>query len=78
MVRLARTGVCRELGARYPIFDFSHPPDVIVSLADAGGLGVLGLACELPEGIPVIIAEARQRLAGEPYSIDLMLPAGVP
>ncbi|MEM5311593.1 nitronate monooxygenase [Paraburkholderia sp. JHI869] len=78
MVRLGPTAICRELGARYPVFGFSHSPDVIVALAQAGGFGVLGLAREMPDDIAPIIAEVEKRLAGKPYGIDLMLPAGVP
>jgi NAD(P)H-dependent flavin oxidoreductase YrpB (nitropropane dioxygenase family) len=78
MIQLGPTTICRELGVRYPIFGFSHSPDVIVALAEAGGFGVLGLAREMPEEIPAIIAEVEERLAGRPYGIDLMLPAGVP
>jgi NAD(P)H-dependent flavin oxidoreductase YrpB (nitropropane dioxygenase family) len=78
MATLGPTAICRELGARYPIFGFSHSPDVIVALAEAGGFGVLGLAREMPEDIGPIIADVERRLAGRPYGIDLMLPAGVP
>ncbi|WP_321948703.1 nitronate monooxygenase [Paraburkholderia sp. J10-1] len=78
MVRLGPTAICRALGARYPVFGFSHSPDVIVALAEAGGFGVLGLAREMPDDIAPIIAQVERRLAGKPYGIDLMLPAGVP
>ncbi|WP_028219141.1 NAD(P)H-dependent flavin oxidoreductase [Paraburkholderia oxyphila] len=78
MARLGPTAICRELGVRYPIFGFSHSPDVIVALAEAGGFGVLGLAREMPQDIAPLIAEVERRLAGKPYGIDLMLPAGVP
>jgi NAD(P)H-dependent flavin oxidoreductase YrpB (nitropropane dioxygenase family) len=78
MMHLAATPICRELGAHYPIFGFSHEPDVIVALAEAGGFGVLGLAREMPDEIPQIIEQIEARLAGKPYGIDLMLPANVP
>ncbi len=78
MMRLGATAICRELGVRYPIFGFSHEPDVIVALAEAGGFGVLGLAREMPGEIPRIIEDIESRLGGKPYGIDLMLPANVP
>jgi len=78
MMRLAATPICRDLGVRYPIFGFSHEPDVIVALAEAGGFGVLGLAREMPHEIAQIIERIEVRLAGKPYGIDLMLPASVP
>lgn len=78
MMRLCATAICRELGVRYPIFGFSHEPDVIVALAEAGGFGVLGLAREVPQHIPEVIRNIESRLAGKPYGIDLMLPQHVP
>ncbi|WP_345816755.1 nitronate monooxygenase (plasmid) [Paraburkholderia sp. PREW-6R] len=78
MTRLTATAICRDLGVRYPIFGFSHEPDVVVALAEAGGFGVLGLSREMPEEIPRVIDEVETRLAGKPYGIDLMLPANVP
>lgn len=73
-----RTPICNRLGIEHPIFGFSHAPDVVVALAEAGGFPVLGLARELPEEIPGIIEEVEARLAGKPYGIDLMLPPNVP
>lgn len=78
MTRLGATDICRRLGVPYPIFGFSHEPDVIVALAEAGGFGVLGLAREMPQDIPRFIESIEARLAGKPYGIDLMLPANVP
>lgn len=70
--------ICERLGIRYPIFGFSHSPDVVVELARAGGFGVLGLARELPEDVPGLLADVEQRLGGLPYGLDLMLPQNVP
>ena len=77
MARLV-TPICRTLGIAHPVFGFSHSPDVVVAIAQAGGFPVLGLAREMPEEIPHLIAEVEARLAGRPYGIDLMLPAKVP
>ena len=73
-----RTPICDRIGIDYPIFGFSHSPDVVVAIAEAGGFPVLGLARELPEEIPHIIETVEARLAGKPYGIDLMLPSKVP
>lgn len=72
------TQICRDLGIRYPIFGFSHEPDVVVAIVRAGGFGVLGLGRELPEDIPAIIERVETALAGQPYGLDLMLPQNVP
>lgn len=73
-----KTPLCETLGIRYPIFGFSHSPDVVVAIAEAGGFPVLGLARESPHEIPGIIADVEARLQSRPYGIDLMLPARVP
>ncbi|MCD0502832.1 nitronate monooxygenase [Bordetella petrii] len=73
-----RTPVCDMLGIRHPIFGFSHEPDVVVAIAQAGGFPVLGLGRDAPDHIPAIVAEVERRLDGLPYGIDLMLPANVP
>lgn len=73
-----RTPICDTLGIEHPVFGFSHEPDVVVALAEAGGFPVLGLAREIPEHIPGIIEAVERRLGGRPYGIDLMLPAKVP
>ena len=73
-----RTPICDLLEIDHPIFGFSHEPDVVVAIAEAGGFPVLGLAREMPEDIPDFITEVERRLAGRPYGIDLMLPAKVP
>ncbi|MGN6580468.1 MAG: NAD(P)H-dependent flavin oxidoreductase [Bordetella sp.] len=73
-----RTALCDRLGIRHPIFGFSHEPDVVVAIAQAGGFPILGLARDAPEHIPAIVADVERRLAGLPYGIDLMLPSRVP
>jgi NAD(P)H-dependent flavin oxidoreductase YrpB (nitropropane dioxygenase family) len=78
MQQLRATAICRDLGVRYPIFGFSHSLDVVVEIARAGGFGVLGLAREMPDELPRIIADIERRLDGLPYGVDLMLPSAVP
>ncbi len=72
------TPISGTLGIELPIFGFSHEPDVVIAIARAGGFPVLGLAREMPEHIPDLIATVERGLAGRPYGIDLMLPANVP
>ena len=78
MATLRPTPVCERLGVRYPIFGFSHSPEVVVEIARAGGFGVLGLAREMPEHVPGILANVERQLNGLPYGVDLMLPQNVP
>ncbi|HHY49871.1 MAG TPA: nitronate monooxygenase, partial [Alphaproteobacteria bacterium] len=78
MASLRPTPICERLGVRYPIFGFSHSPDVVVEIARAGGFGVLGLARELPDDVPRMLRDVEARLDGLPYGVDLMLPQNVP
>ena len=73
-----RTPICDTLGIRHPIFGFSHEPDVVVAIAEAGGFPVLGLGRDAPGQIQAIVEAVERRLDGRPYGIDLMLPAKVP
>jgi len=73
-----RTPICDTLGIRHPIFGFSHEPDVVFAIAEAGGFPVLGLGRDAPGQIPAIVEDVERRLGGRPYGIDLMLPAKVP
>ncbi len=75
---MVRTPICEQLGIPHPIFGFSHSTDVCVAIARAGGFPVMGLARELPEEIPHILADVEDRMGEMPYGIDLMLPSKVP
>lgn len=75
---MLNTPICQRLGIRHPIFGFSHSLDVCVAIAQAGGFPVLGLARELPEEIPQLLADTERRMGDLPYGIDLMLPSKVP
>ena len=37
-----RTGLCQRFGCEYPIFAFTHYPQVAAAVTNAGGVGVLG------------------------------------
>jgi NAD(P)H-dependent flavin oxidoreductase YrpB (nitropropane dioxygenase family) len=78
MMSAMRTPLCDRLGIRHPVFGFSHSVDVCVAIARDGGFPVLGLARELPQEIPHILADVQQRMGDLPYGIDLMLPSKVP
>jgi NAD(P)H-dependent flavin oxidoreductase YrpB (nitropropane dioxygenase family) len=73
-----RTPVCALLGIDRPIFGFSHSPEVAAAISRAGGYGVLGVARELPDAIPPLLARMREACGDAPFGVDLMLPAGMP
>jgi len=73
-----RTPVCDLLCIERPIFGFSHSLEVAAAISRAGGYGVFGVARELPERIPALLARLREAVGGAPFGVDLMLPAGMP
>ncbi|MFN8837289.1 MAG: NAD(P)H-dependent flavin oxidoreductase [Burkholderiales bacterium] len=73
-----RTPVCDRLGMDVPIFGFSHSLEVVAEIARAGGSGVFGVARELPDAIPGLLARLRDAVGDAPFAVDLMLPAGMP
>lgn len=71
------TILCDKLGIEYPIVAFTHCKDVAVGVINAGGFAVLGEAMHTPEHIAADIKWIRDRVAGKPFGIDLVLPASV-
>jgi NAD(P)H-dependent flavin oxidoreductase YrpB (nitropropane dioxygenase family) len=72
------TRLCDLLGIEFPIIAFTHCKDVAVAVINAGGFAVLGEAMHPPEQIAADIKWIRDRVAGRPFGIDLVLPASVP
>ncbi len=72
------TPLCDKLGIEYPIVAFTHCKDVAVAVINAGGFAVLGEAMHAPDHIAADIKWIRDRVAGKPFGIDLVLPASVP
>jgi len=70
--------LCERLRIARPIFGFSHSLEVAAAISRAGGYGVFGVARELPERIPALIAQLRAAVGDAPFGVDLMLPAGMP
>jgi hypothetical protein len=72
------TPLCDKLGIEYPIVAFTHCKDVAVAVINAGGFAVLGEALHTPDQIESDIKWIRERVAGKPFGIDLVLPSSVP
>jgi len=73
-----RTRLTEMLGIEYPIIAFTHCKDVAVSVTNSGAFAVLGEAMHPPDRIAADIRWIRERVAGKPFGIDLVLPASVP
>src|SRR5207237_9772772 len=83
MAQGLRTPLCRDLGIEYPIFSAGMGtgagPDLAAAVSNAGGFGGIGASAFLPDAIPGLIAQVRDRTAppfgvhfiiGERYSSD--------
>ena len=70
-----RTRVSDMLGVEYPIIAFSHCRDVIVSVVNAGGFGVLGATGHTPEDLDVDLSWIDEHTHGGNYGVDLLYPA---
>jgi len=66
------------LGAKYPIFGFTHEIDVVVEVCLAGGIGVYGGTRNTPEEITEALEEISSRVGDLPFGIDLVLPKNMP
>jgi len=77
-----RTAVCDRFGCEYPIFAFTHYPDVAAAVTNAGGVGVLGAGWgddpKGPEALRGRIRRVRELVGDRPFGVDLILPASVP
>lgn len=72
------TVVCQRLGARLPIFGFSHSLNVVKAVSEAGGIGIWGATRSTPAEIRDGLAELARALGNLPFGIDLVLPKGMP
>jgi NAD(P)H-dependent flavin oxidoreductase YrpB (nitropropane dioxygenase family) len=73
-----RTKLCDLLGVELPIIAFTHCRDVAVAAINAGAFAVLGEAMRSADDIAADIHWVRERVAGKPFGIDLVLPSSSP
>lgn len=72
------TPICTTLGARLPIFGFSHSLEVVAAVSKAGGIGIWGATRSTPDEIRDGLAQLAAVLGDLPFGIDLVLPKGMP
>lgn len=77
-----RTRICDRFGCEYPIFAFTHYPDVAAAVTNAGGVGVLGAGWgDDPKGSEALrgrIRRVKEMVGDRPFAVDLILPASIP
>lgn len=69
-----KTPICDEYGMEVPIFAFSHSPDVVIAVSNAGGMGVLGASGMSPEELDFALQKITAACPGKPFGVDLILP----
>lgn len=67
--------LAQRIGARFPIFGFSHDWQVVAAVSAAGGCGVLGTNRLGPETLRRQLDEIEARVGGAPYGVNLLVPA---
>ncbi|WP_420452200.1 nitronate monooxygenase [Ilumatobacter sp.] len=70
-----KTAATELLDIEFPILAFSHCRDVVAAVSKAGGLGVLGAVSHTPEQLEIDLAWIEDELNGQPYGVDLIVPA---
>ena len=69
------TRLCDEYGCEVPIVAFAHTRDVIVSVCNAGGIGILGGTGMAVDELRANIRWIRERVGDKPFGVDLLVPA---
>jgi len=73
-----RTKLCDLLDVELPIVAFTHCREVAVAAIGAGAFAVLGEAMRSADEIADDIHWMRERVAGKPFGVDLVLPGSAP
>lgn len=69
-----QTQLSNKLGIELPIFAFTHCRDVVVAVAKAGGIGVLGAVGMTPEKLRVELDWIDEQIGDLPYGVDVVIP----
>src|SRR2546428_3338462 len=76
MAQGLRTPLCRDLGIEYPIFSAGMGtgagPDLAAAVSNAGGFGVIGASAFLPDAIPGLIDQVRDRTT-RPFGVNIII-----
>lgn len=66
--------LCEEYGIDFPVFAFTHSPDVVIAFSNAGGMGVLGASGMVPEEFDKAMRKITEACPGKSFGVDLILP----
>lgn len=74
-----RTALCDRFGIQYPIFVFTPSEKVAAAVSRAGGMGVLGcVRFNEPDELEKALRWMDENTDGNPYGVDVVMPAKVP
>ena len=74
-----RTQLCDRFGIQYPIFVFTPSEKVAAAVSRAGGMGVLGcVRFNQPDELDAALCWMDENAGGNPYGVDVVMPAKVP
>src|SRR5439155_5522347 len=81
MAQALRTPLCRALGIEYPIFSAGMGtgagPDLAAAVSNAGGFGVIGASAFLPDAIPGLVRQVRDRTT-RPFGVNIIIDIDEP
>ena len=69
-----RSDLADKCGIDVPIFAFTHCRDVVVAVAKAGGMGVLGAVGFSPEKLKEELDWIDDHIGDLPYGVDIVIP----
>lgn len=68
------TEICDRLDIEFPIFAFTHCRDVVASVSNAGGIGVLGAIGFSPDELETELQWLDEHVADKRYGVDIVIP----
>ncbi|MBT2655952.1 nitronate monooxygenase [Bacillus sp. ISL-18] len=71
---MIKNAICEEYGMKVPVFAFTHSPDVVIAVSNAGGMGVLGASGMTPEEFDLAMQKITEACPGKSFGVDLILP----
>lgn len=72
-----KSPICEMFDIEFPLIAFTHCRDVVVEIAKAGGMGVLGAAGYNAETLEIELKWIDEHIDGLPYGVDLIAPTSM-
>ena len=70
-----RTALTDMLGLDFPLVAFSHCRDVVATVTNSGGFGLLGAVRFTPDQLDEELSWLDRETHGRPYGVDVLIPA---